>query len=80
MKVRKLIFVDLRDKKHVDWVNNVLKKKAKIKEIDRYVVNDTGQVIAKLFDIRCLNPFKRKKLIEESNKFLGDTVTEFIKF
>lgn len=80
MKVRELIFVDTRDKEHVDWINGLIKKGVKLKEVDQIYVTESGQTIGRIFDIRMLNPFKRKRLIKESNKFLGDTVDHFIKF
>jgi len=80
MKIRDLIFVDLRDKEHVDWINHLIRKGVKLKEMAQYEDAENGQIIGRAFDIKCLNPFKRKKLIEKSNKFLGETVTEIIKF
>lgn len=78
MKPRELIFIDLRDKAQVDWLNNIRKKVKIIDTGQDYTVTKTGQVIGKIFDVRCLNPIKRKKIIEKSNSFLGDALTEEI--
>ena len=81
MKIRDLIFVDQRDKAHVDWINHLIKKGVKLEEMAQYEAAENGQIIGRIFDIKRLNPFKRKRLIEESNKFLGDDlVDEIIKF
>lgn len=69
------IMIDLRNKEHVDWWNNVASKMVKVVNYNTLVETATNEPVALLIKIK---GFRKNKVIKENLKFISNPVTAVI--
>ena len=70
------IWIDLRNKAHVDWWNNVASKMVKVICYDTIVETATDKPVGVIIMIKGL---RKNKIIKENLKFISKPVTMTIK-
>lgn len=69
------IWIDYRNKAHVDWWNNVASKLVRVIQYNEIIETATGKPVGRLIMIRGLH---KNRVIRENLKFINKPVTKVI--
>lgn len=70
------IFIDLRNKEHVDWWLNTASKMVKVVKSEKIVETATGKPVGAIIMIKGM---RKNKVVRENLKFIKNPVTAVFK-